>query len=177
MRFATTPKRRLYPVLGLLLAVGAPGGLLVMRALVHGELWNWAWAVEEFSSRALTYGYIAGATALMFVGLGTILGSHEDLLRRVSLTDPLTGLPNRRHSDRRLLEELARVDRYKKPLTLMLLDLDGLKAVNDFSGHEAGDNAIRAVARTLQRTCRAMDLAAPVSVTTSSSSSRPTSRR
>ena len=84
-----------------------------MRALVHGELWNWAWAVEEFLSRALTYGYIAGATALMFVGLGTILGSHEDLLRRVSLTDPLTGLPNRRHSDRRLLEELARVDRYK----------------------------------------------------------------
>ena len=162
MRFTTTPKRRLYPIVGLFLAVGAPGGLLVMRALVHGELGNWDWAVEEFSSRALTYGYIAGATALLFVGLGAILGSHEDLLRRVSLTDPLTGLPNRRHSDRRLLDELARVDRYKTPLTLMLIDLDGLKMVNDVSGHEAGDNAIRAVARTLQRTCRATDLAARI---------------
>ena len=139
MRLTTTPKRRLYPVLGLFLAVGAPGGLLVMRALVHGELGNWGWAVEELLSRALTYGYIAGATALLlFVGLGAVLGSHEDLLRRVSLTDPLTGLPNRRHSDRRLLDELARVDRYKNPLTLMLIDLDGLKAVNDLSGHEVG---------------------------------------
>ena len=162
MRLTTTPKRRLYPVLGLFLAVGAPGGLLVMRALVHGELGNWGWAVEELSSRALTYGYIAGATALLFVGLGAVLGSHEDLLRRVSLTDPLTGLPNRRHSDRRLLDELARVDRYKNSLTLMLIDLDGLKAVNDLSGHEAGDNAIRAVARTLQRTCRSTDLAARI---------------
>ena len=162
MRLTTIPKRRLYPVLGLFLAVGAPGGLLGMRALVHGELGNLGWAVEEFSSRSLTYGYIAGATALLFVGLGAILGSHEDLLRRISLTDPLTGLPNRRHSDRRLLDELARVDRYQHPLTLMLLDLDGLKAVNDVSGHEAGDNAIRAVARTLQRTCRATDLAARI---------------
>ena len=104
--------------------------------------------------------------SLLFVGLGAVLGSHEDLLRRVSLTDPLTGLPNRRHSDRRLLDELARVDRYKNPLTLMLIDLDGLKAVNDLSGHEAGheagDNAIRAVARTLQRTCRSTDLAARI---------------
>ena len=48
----------------------------------------------------------------------------------------------------------------------MLIDLDGLKAVNDLSGHEAGheagDNAIRAVARTLQRTCRSTDLAARI---------------
>ena len=162
MQLTTTPKRRLYPVLGLFLAVGAPGGLFVMRALVHGEFGNWDWAVEEFSSRALTYGYIAVATALLFVGLGAILGTHEDLLRRISLTDPLTGLPNRRHSDRRLRDELARVDRYKNPLTLMLIDLDGLKAVNDVSGHEAGDNAIRAVARTLRRTCRTTDLAARI---------------
>ena len=91
--YTTTPKRRLYPIVGLFLAVGAPGGLLVMRALVHGELGNWDWAVEEFSSRALTYGYIAGATALLFVGLGAILGSHEDLLRRVSLTDPFDRAP------------------------------------------------------------------------------------
>ena len=133
-----------------------------MRALLHGELGNWSWAVEELLSRALTYGYIAASTAVIFVGLGTVLGTHEDLLHHVSMTDSLTGLANRRHFDRRLRDELARVDRYEHPLTVMLLDLDGLKGINDASGHEAGDNALRAVARTLQRTCRATDLAARI---------------
>jgi len=162
MRLSTIPKRRLYPVLGFFLAVGAPGGLLLMRALVLDELGNWAWMAHELSSRAITYGYIAVSTAIMFAGLGTVIGSTEDKLRRVSLTDPLTGLPNRRHFDRRLREELARVDRYSYPLALMLLDLDGLKKINDEAGHEAGDNALRAVARTLQRNCRATDLAARI---------------
>jgi diguanylate cyclase (GGDEF)-like protein len=72
----------------------------------------------------------------------------------------LTGLANRRLLDKRLREELARVDRYNNPLSLILLDLDGLKSVNDRRGHEAGDNAIRAVARTLQKSCRSTDLAA-----------------
>jgi len=160
MPFATIPKRRLYPVLGFFLALGAPGGLLVMRSLAHGEFGNWTWMASELSTRALTYGYVVGSTAIMFVGLGAIIGSNEDLLQRVSLTDPLTGLANRRHFDRRLREELARVDRYSYPLSLMLLDLDGLKKLNDAGGHESGDNALRAVARTLQHNCRSTDLAA-----------------
>jgi len=162
MSFATVPRRRLYPVLGFFLAIGAPGGLLLMRSLAHAELGNWEWMASELSARALTYGYTAASTAIMFVGLGIIIGSNEDLLQRVSLTDPLTGLANRRLYDRRLREELARVDRYNQPLALMLLDLDGLKNVNDAGGHESGDNALRAVARTLQHTCRSTDLAARI---------------
>jgi diguanylate cyclase (GGDEF)-like protein len=162
MQFATFPKRRLYPFLGFFLAVGAPGGLLLMRSLTHAQFGNLAWMANELSTRALTYGYIAVSTAVIFVGLGAIIGANEDLLQRVSLTDPLTGLPNRRHFDRRLREELARVDRYNQPLALMLLDLDGLKTVNDLGGHESGDNALRAVARSLQRTCRSTDLAARI---------------
>ena len=98
----------------------------------------------------------------MFSGLGAIIGANEDLLHRMSLTDPLTGLPNRRHFDKRVREELARVDRYHYPLTLMVIDLDGLKTLNDRLGHEGGDNALRAVARSLQQTCRATDLAARI---------------
>ncbi len=162
MSFASVPKRRLYPVLGFFLAIGAPGGLLLMRSLAHAELGNWAWIANEVATRALTYGYIAASTVIMFIGLGIIIGSNEDLLQRASLTDPLTGLANRRHFDRRLREELARVDRYKQPLALMLLDLDGLKDVNDVGGHEAGDNALCAVARTLQHTCRNTDLPARI---------------
>jgi len=162
MRLSTLPKSRLYPFLGFFLSIGAPGGLILMRSLAHAELGNWDWMMAELSSRALTYGYVAVSTTVVFVGLGTIIGSHEDLLQRVSLTDPLTGLPNRRHFDRRLREELARVDRFNLPLALMILDLDGLKEINDVGGHEAGDNALRAVARTFQRTCRSTDLAARI---------------
>lgn len=162
MSFEGIPKRRLYPIVGFFLAIGAPGGLLVMRALVHDRLWDLGWLAHELSARPLTYGYIAVSTAILFVGLGAIIGANEDLLHRMSLSDALTGLANRRHFDKRLREELARVDRYRQPLTLMLLDLDGLKNVNDRGGHEAGDNAIRAVARTLEGTCRSTDLKARI---------------
>ena len=162
MWFSNTPKRHLYPIVGFFLAVGAPGGLLLMRLLTSAELFSWSWVINEITGSALTYGYIAVSTAIMFVGLGTIIGSHEDLLQRVSLTDPLTGLPNRRHFDQRLREDLARVERFNHTLTLMLLDLDGLKDINDLAGHKAGDNALRAVARTLSRNCRTTDLVARI---------------
>jgi diguanylate cyclase (GGDEF)-like protein len=160
MRVEAVPRRRLYPILGFFVALGAPAGLLILRGLVQEQLFQWGWIRNEVATQALTYGYIAASTAILFVGLGYILGANEDLLQRVSLTDPLTGLANRRLLDRRLREELARVDRYKNALSLMLLDLDGLKTLNDLKGHEAGDNAIRAVARTLQKTCRSTDVAA-----------------
>ena len=141
MQLLPIPKRRSYPVLGLFFALGAPGGLLIMRALVLGEVANWQWIARELSSRAVTYGYVTLSTAIVFVGLGIVIGSHEDKLQRLSITDPLTGLPNRRHFEQRVGEELARVTRHDSPLALMLLDFDGLKKVNDTAGHDAGDDA------------------------------------
>jgi diguanylate cyclase len=70
----------------------------------------------------------------------------SDELTRVhllSLTDDLTGLPNRRAFMRRLLDEVGRVQRYGNPLSLALIDLDGFKAVNDKFGHAAGDEVLR----------------------------------
>jgi len=157
MQLSAIPKRRSYPALGVLLAVAAPGGLLIIRAFGLGEDPTGPWVAAELSSRALTYGYVAVSTAIVFVGLGRVLGSHEDELQRLSITDPLTGLPNRRHFEQRLGEELARVVRYDHLFVLMLLDLDELKKVNDTSGHDAGDEALRATARTLRRACRATD--------------------
>ncbi len=162
MQVEALPKRRLYPVLGFLLALGAPAGLLLFQGLAEGGLWSWDWIQKELQTRTLTYGYLAVSTAIMFLGLGYIIGSNEDLLQRISLTDALTGLANRRLFDKRLREELARVHRYSHPLALMLLDLDGLKNVNDRRGHEVGDNALRAVARTLEKTCRSTDVAARI---------------
>ena len=133
-----------------------------MRALLHDQLASWGWISNELVNRALTYGYVAVFTAIIFSGLGAIIGAHEDLLHHMSLTDPLTGLSNRRHFDKRVRDELARVDRFHYPMTLMVIDLDGFKNLNDQLGHEWGDNALRAVARSLQQTCRATDLAARI---------------
>jgi diguanylate cyclase (GGDEF)-like protein len=85
--------------------------------------------------------------------------SHSALLAeeaRVSRHDALTDLPNRRAYEERLRHELARAQRYKHPLALCLLDLDGFKGVNDRLGHPAGDRILRAVADAIRAT-RAAD--------------------
>lgn len=66
---------------------------------------------------------------------------HDELnkVRLLSLTDEYTGLPNRRAFMRRLEDEIARVKRYNTPLTLVILDLDHFKDINDQYGHPAGD--------------------------------------
>jgi diguanylate cyclase (GGDEF)-like protein len=79
--------------------------------------------------------------------------SHANLYEAESLRsrrDRLTGLPNRRAFDERLGVELARAQRYDRPVSLCLLDLDGFKGINDRLGHPAGDEVLRAVAQILQ---------------------------
>lgn len=64
----------------------------------------------------------------------------------LALSDPLTGLANRRAWDERLGEELARAQRSKMPLSIAVIDVDGLKQVNDHKGHEQGDLLLRGIA-------------------------------
>lgn len=83
-------------------------------------------------------------------------------LRRLALRDELTGLANRRAFLERLEAEMARSVRSGTPFSLVLLDLDGLKDLNDTFGHHAGDAALRAFARALRRAVRAGDLVARI---------------
>ncbi|RTH04795.1 diguanylate cyclase, partial [Thermus scotoductus] len=73
------------------------------------------------------------------------------LLEEAALTDPLTGLPNRRAFEQAFLEELKRAERYGYPLSLAVLDLKGFKAVNDRLGHAVGDQALMKVAEVLEK--------------------------
>jgi diguanylate cyclase (GGDEF)-like protein len=87
----------------------------------------------------------------------------SDELTRIhllSLTDDLTGLPNRRAFMRRLQDEVGRVQRYGNPLSLALIDLDGFKAVNDKFGHAAGDEVLRVFAGEIFSIFRHHDLVA-----------------
>lgn len=70
---------------------------------------------------------------------------QSDLLREMVFLDGLTGAYNRRYFDQRLEAEFARARRNATPLSLIMFDLDSFKAYNDFRGHQAGDDALRAV--------------------------------
>jgi len=78
---------------------------------------------------------------------------------KMAVLDPLTGLHNRRSGEERLAEEMSRAERYGRPLTLLLFDIDGLKQVNDKFGHPAGDRVIKYFAERLQKAIRGSDLA------------------
>jgi diguanylate cyclase (GGDEF)-like protein len=72
-------------------------------------------------------------------------------------TDYLTGLANRPEFERSMDRAVASAQRHKRRLALMMIDLDGLKEINDTYGHHVGDEAIRVLAQELQRAVRATD--------------------
>jgi diguanylate cyclase (GGDEF)-like protein len=81
-------------------------------------------------------------------------------LEHRSVTDPLTGLFNRYHFDATMTREIARCRRYGAPLSLLLVDVDRLKLVNDRWGHHAGDQALARVSAAIQKSLRGTDIAA-----------------
>jgi two-component system, cell cycle response regulator len=131
-------------------------GLLTLRT-VFASGYSLA---AEFLSNRLIYIYVFIATAVVFMVLGYVLGRQADELRRLSMTDALTGLSNRHAFHARLRDEWRRSRRYRAPLALLLIDVDGLKHVNDEQGHEAGDRVLRDVAGAIRHTLRGTDIGA-----------------
>jgi diguanylate cyclase (GGDEF)-like protein len=78
---------------------------------------------------------------------------------KLAVLDPLTGLYNRRCGEQRLKEEMLRSERHGHPLTLLALDLDKLKYVNDTFGHAAGDEVIKSFAARINKAIRGSDVA------------------
>ena len=81
-------------------------------------------------------------------------------VRMLSLTDELTGLPNRRAFMRRMEDEVARVQRYGFPLSFALIDLDHFKSINDEFGHAAGDEVLRVYSKNIMTVFRHHDMVA-----------------
>jgi diguanylate cyclase (GGDEF)-like protein len=86
----------------------------------------------------------------------------RDELEHLAATDDLTGLANRRRFRQELERELAVAERYGRAVSLLLLDLDGFKGVNDRYGHDRGDDVLRTIASLLLRRTRKSDLVARI---------------
>lgn len=84
---------------------------------------------------------------------------HEEK-KKQAVTDGLTGISNRRHFNETFTREFERAKRYGTPLSLVVVDLDYLKKINDTYGHHVGDEAIKSIGAVLSKSCRAVDTAA-----------------
>jgi diguanylate cyclase (GGDEF)-like protein len=152
----------------LYLLLGALSGLIApIGVLIHD-------AVRGPTDPQVVFGLLAVGGVGLLGAAGWMIGHREDALVRrnrrltqtseelrvVSLTDPLTELANRRAFDERLAVEVAQASRHDIPLSLVMIDIDHFKRVNDQFGHSAGDEVLRRVARDLARERRAGDLVA-----------------
>jgi len=81
----------------------------------------------------------------------------EETLRALAVRDDLTGVWNRREMFRLLTEETSRADRHCRPLSLIMLDVDSFKTVNDTYGHQAGDASLKQIARIIEDSVRSFD--------------------
>ncbi|MFS8038286.1 diguanylate cyclase [Xanthobacter sp. AM11] len=116
---------------------------------------------ETWLPRAIITGTLTIAVCLLLGYTVWVLGStlrqsHE--LRRqlegLAVTDPLTALPNRRAFDAMVDAELRRAARERQQLSLLMIDVDHFKRVNDTFGHETGDTVLRQLAQIIQRSIR-----------------------
>jgi diguanylate cyclase (GGDEF)-like protein len=111
-------------------------------------------------------GYITDPTDLdlLLARTRTLLEfkAYLDVCEEAAFTDHLTGLANRRRFERQLEREVGRVERFGHPFTLLMLDIDSFKKLNDSFGHDAGDDAIRRLGKVLREGTRGIDLAARI---------------
>jgi diguanylate cyclase (GGDEF)-like protein len=103
---------------------------------------------------------IGGATTLKFLWADELEARWQMKIAEGALQDPLTGLFNRRHFEERLSSELAAAQRHGRALSLLLVDVDHFKNVNDQYGHLAGDEALKMVAFVLRGAIRKEDVLA-----------------
>lgn len=131
-------------------------GVVALEGLAIGLL---APAADGPSDAVLAWN--AGVRLVFYVLVVWLVSAQKRLLERLqrhAVTDPLTGVLNRRALAEAAERELARARRHQEPISVVYLDLDDLKEANDTVGHEAGDAMIVHVARTARRVLRAEDL-------------------
>lgn len=155
------PATLTYPVVGAFVGIGAPLGAAALRVAEGARL------TSELAEHRFFYAYQLVGTCMVFAVAGLVAGRRVDHLRAreslyhaLSEADALTRLPNVRAFEERYRRALDRAARFAEPLSLLLVDVDRLKTLNDRFGHAIGNAALRHVARILEASKRREDLAA-----------------
>lgn len=135
-----------------------PGSVAIIPLSKEGRVLG-ALVLEGDQAGSLTQEEARPLTVLGAVVAGSLelAWSYAEVDRRAR-TDALTGLWNRMHFGEQLQRTLAEADRYGQPVSLVLVDVDHFKKVNDSWGHEAGDSVLKAVARIIQEGVRTVDV-------------------
>lgn len=157
--------------LGLILIYGLAGSLagylvlhqasMLIHQAYHGGIKDWGFLRLSFSTPHLFM-------ALYFTGVGLVAGILFGIypqrvalllerVRRLSVTDYLTGINNRRYFFERFKEDLARAIRYRRTLPVLMLDIDHFKHYNDLHGHQQGDALLVELTGLLSRSIRRPD--------------------
>ena len=155
------PLAHLYAAAGVLMGAGAPAGALIFRVLGGASV------ASELTEHAFFYGYELISTCTVFGIAGFVAGRRNDWLRsgrdrfrELAERDPLTGLVNVA-TFRRLYERAAaHASSQEEPLAVLVMDVDGLKEINDTLGHSFGTAALLHAARALEQSKRMSDVAA-----------------
>lgn len=156
-----TPLALRYSAIGALLGAGAPAGALLLRILGGARV------PEELRENAFFYAYQLIGTCLVFAAVGFLAGRRADRLRsgrdryrKLSERDSLTNLVNARTFRSHYERALAHAARFDEPLSLLIIDVDQLKALNDDLGHTFGSATLLRVAEVLDGSKRVADVAA-----------------
>ncbi|MBY5921704.1 GGDEF domain-containing protein [Ferrimonas balearica] len=155
--FAEVDQRPLGRILSRLLKEGTSLSLEQPNHTQEGRLLVCQWQFQVLAGQS-------GGQPLILATVNDITQQKASELNwaRLASTDPLTGLANRRHFQSHCSEALTRSRENGTPLTLLYLDLDDFKRVNDRYGHEAGDAVLAQVAKRLQSCMRTQDLLARI---------------
>lgn len=156
---------------------------MFFKPLVHDLIWRKLrvdslpiWVAVCASTTLLCFGQfrlINGWQSILFlntggIGLISCLGLSElrrrchereiQRLREFATTDPLTGAGNRRSFDQELSRKITQFQRYNTPCSLLIIDADHFKSVNDTWGHDTGDIVLKSLVRAMESTLRDIDL-------------------
>jgi diguanylate cyclase (GGDEF)-like protein len=161
--------------------IGGGPGILFAGLTTIANIGTWLYASGHAVGAAQPFDATTGAifllsNTLVAVGLAAVLNFYSAYMRRsistlneqaeqmteLAHTDPMTGLANRRWLMDQLGREFSRARRYRRPLSLLYLDLDGFKAINDRFGHLFGDEVLTGAGRAMKAVLRSTDLLARI---------------
>ena len=138
--------------------------LFLVAGYLTYTLLRWTDRLDEKYELIVPALFFLGAVLLLYTGTLALETATEftrfSRLERETIMDHLTGVYNRRYLDKRIASEAIRARRYDMPLSMMMLDIDHFKAVNDRYGHQIGDRVLKSLGELLIKKVRVIDVVA-----------------